>query len=161
MGAEPLSSGVRAVLGAPRGRRFSRPGAPLPPTWEQLLLAQMPDNPRVAYRQARGQIPPWMDAHLARLTEDGTPRPARRREPAPAPEHAPTPRVPRPRPAPDDGPTRPRPRPEPPPLPRRRPGRPHSHRRPRKHGRTAWRLTAYTLAALVGALAHHLAAPLL
>ncbi|CAL9377503.1 hypothetical protein SUDANB121_00995 [Nocardiopsis dassonvillei] len=43
----------------------------------------------------------------------------------------------------------------------RRPNRPRSHRRPRHRRRTAWRLTAYTLAALAGALAHHLAAPLL
>ncbi|MFL1431614.1 MULTISPECIES: hypothetical protein [unclassified Nocardiopsis] len=163
MSAEPVSSEVRAVLGAPRGRRFSRPGAPAFPasrTREQRLLAQMPDNPRIAYRQRHGQTPPWMEAHAARLTQGDTPRPARR-EPAPAPDRTPPPRVPRPRPAPDDGPVRPRPRPEPPPLPRRRPGRPHSHRKPRHHRCTAWRLTAYTLAALAGALAHHLAAPLL
>ncbi|MDT0329204.1 hypothetical protein [Nocardiopsis lambiniae] len=164
MSAEPVSSGVRAVLGAPRGRRFSRPGTPTLPalsTREQRLLAQMPDNPRVAYRQARGQTPPWMNLHSARITGDDAPRPARRREPAPVPGRVPAPRVPRPRPAPDDGPARPRPHREPPPLPRCRPGRPRSHRKPRKPGRIAWRLTAYTLAALAGALAHHLAAPLL
>ncbi|MFL1381499.1 hypothetical protein ACJOT4_29450, partial [Nocardiopsis sp. frass4] len=160
MSIEPLSSEVRAVLGAPRGHRFSRPAAPALSTREQRLLAQMPDNPRIAYRQVHGQTPPWMEAHAARLTQGDTPRPARRREPAPAPapERAPARRVPRPRPDPDDGPVHPRPRPEPPPLPRR-PRRPHSHRKPRHHRRTAWRLTAYTLAALAGALAHHLAAP--
>ena len=121
----------------------------------------MPDNPRVAYRQVHGQIPSWMDAHAARVTAGDTPQPARPREPAPPPEHTPKPRVPRPRPTPDDGPLRPRPRREPPPLPRRRLDRPNSHRKPRRPGRTAWRLTAYALAALAGALAHHLAAPLL
>ena len=132
----PVAPEVRTVLGAPRGRRFSRPGVPASPTprtREQRLLAQMPDNPRVVYRQAHGQIPAWMDTHAARLTANDNPRPARRSEPAPAPapERTPTPRVPRP------------------------------HRKPRRPGRTAWRLTAYALAALAGALAHHLAAPLL
>lgn len=148
------------MLGAPRGRRFSRPGVPTPGIREQRLLAQMPDNPRVAYRQRHGQTPPWMDTHAARLTESDTPRPARRREPAPAPERIPPPRVPRPRPAPDDGPGRSSPRREPPPLPRRT-RRPRSHRKPCHRRRTAWRLAAYTLAALAGALAHHLAAALL
>ena len=175
MSAAPVSSGIRTVLDAPRGSRFSRPGATTPPTRkqrppdgeqcpltrEQRLLAQMQGNPRVAYRQAHGQLPMWMRLHAARLAERDAHTPGGPRIPAPAPDRQPLPAVPRPRPAPDDGPLSPRPRREPPPLPRRRPTRPHSHRKPSRLSRTAWHLGGYTLAALTGALAHHLAMILL
>ena len=66
MSAAPVSTGIRTVLDAPRGNRFSRPGATTPPPWdqrppdreqrpltrEQRLPAQMQGDPRVAYRQA-------------------------------------------------------------------------------------------------------------
>ncbi|WP_370012868.1 hypothetical protein UIS43_07285 [Nocardiopsis sp. LDBS0036] len=170
MSAEPVSLGVRAVLDAPRGRRFSKPSYPTPLTREQRLLAQMKDNPRVAYRQAHGVLPEWMHVHAARLDERAsrtTEGPEERpRRPATQPERPPEPVVPRPRPAPDDGPFPPRR--ERPPLPRR-PRRPHSHRKPRRWfsasrpGRPgpARLLAAYTLASSFGALAHHLGTVLL
>lgn len=171
MSAAPVPTGIRTVLDAPRGSRFSRPGAATPPTRnqrppegeqgfltrEQRLLAQMQGNPRVAYRQAHGQLPLWMRLHAARLAERDAHAPEDPRKPAPAPDRRPLPAVPRPRPAPDDGPLSPRPRREPPPLPRRRSTRPHSHRKPSRLRRMAWHLLGYTLAALGGALAHHLA----
>lgn len=170
MSAALVSSGVRTVLDAPRGSRFPRPGATTPPTRkqrppdgeqrpltrEQRLLAQMQGNPRVAYRQAHGQLPLWMRLHAARLAERDAHAPEDPRKPAPAPDRRPLPAVPRPRPAPDDGPLSPRPRREPPPLPRRRSTRPHSHRKPSRLRRMAWHLLGYTLATLAGALAHHL-----
>ncbi|WP_435108678.1 hypothetical protein [Nocardiopsis synnemataformans] len=169
MTAEPVSSGVRAVLDAPRGRRFSKPSYPTPLTREQRLLAQMKGNPRVAYRQAHGELPPWMHVHAARLAARDTPNPEgpeRPRKPATPPVRPQTPAVPRPRPAPDDGPIPPRR--ERPPLPRR-PRRPHSHRKPRSWFRTGRPgrpgpvrlLTAYTLAVSTGVLVHHLATALL
>lgn len=52
---------MRAVLDAPRGRRFSRPaGAAARLTREQRLLAQMQGNPRVARRMEPGVLPKWM-----------------------------------------------------------------------------------------------------
>ncbi|WP_026123017.1 hypothetical protein [Nocardiopsis halotolerans] len=175
MSAEPVSSGVRAVLDAPRGRRFSKPSYPTPLTREQRLLAQMKGNPRVAYRQAHGVLPEWMYVHAARLAErdaQTTERPEERpRRPAPQPERPAEPVVPRPRPAPDDGPFPPRR--ERPPLPRRRSKRPHGRRRKlnrfghlRRLGGTTRTgptrlLAAYTLASSFGALAHHLATVLL
>ncbi|WP_150252486.1 hypothetical protein [Nocardiopsis deserti] len=169
MSTEPVSSGVRAVLDAPRGRRFSKPSYPAPLTREQRLLAQMEGNPRVAYRQTHGVLPAWMHVHAARLAERDTPAPegpARPRKPATTPKRLQEPVVPRPRPAPDDGPFPPRR--ERPPLPRRRPKHPHSqrprsHRKPRRWFRTgpARLLAAYTLAISTGALAHHLATTLL
>ncbi|GAB3699813.1 hypothetical protein [Nocardiopsis oceani] len=160
MTAEPVSAGVRAVLDAPRGRRFPRPGTPPSSTREQRLLAQMADNPRVAHRQAHGTLPAWMHTHAARLAERDNQPFKEQRRPPPPPQPPPVPPVPPPRPAPDDGPPLPRPRPVRPPLPRRI-RRPASHRKPRRLGRAAWRLTGYTLAALAGALAHHLSAGLL
>ncbi|WP_053063588.1 hypothetical protein [Nocardiopsis sp. RV163] len=174
MTAVPVSSGVRAVLDAPRGRRFSRPGAsapPISPIREQRLLAQMEGNPRVAYRQAHGVLPAWMEIHAARLAERDTRAPEgpeeRPRRPAAPPVRPPEPAVPRPRPAPDDSPFPSRR--ERPPLPRRRSKRPHGHRKPRSWFRTGRPdrpgpvrlLTAYTLAISTGALAHHLATVLL
>ncbi|MFD6949572.1 hypothetical protein A6A08_07505 [Nocardiopsis sp. TSRI0078] len=174
MTAEPVSSGVRAVLDAPRGRRFSKPSYPPPLTREQRLLAQMEGNPRVAYRQAHGVLPEWMHVHAARLDERAsrtTEGPERPRKPITQPARPPEPVVPRPRPAPDDGPFPPRR--ERPPLPRRRPKRPHGRRRkPSRLGhlshlggtaRTgpARLLAAYTLASSFGALAHHLGTVLL
>jgi hypothetical protein len=159
---EPGTDRIRRVLDAPRGQRFVRPGASAPPTREERLLAQMRDNPRVAYRLKHGQLPYWMRVQYARTAErdaqgPGEPdRPDRSRKPSPAPSRPPERVVPRPRPAPDDGPFPPRPKRSP--LPRRRSQRPHSHRRPRGFG---WRLTGYGLAALAGALVHHLTAGLL
>ncbi len=62
--------GMRAVLSAPRGRRFTRirVKARRPPTREQRLFTQMPDNARVARRPAHGELPPWMDLHHTRIT---------------------------------------------------------------------------------------------
>lgn len=63
MTAATVSSRTREVLGAPRGHRFSRPShtsRPAPLTREQRLLAQMRDNPRVAYRLEHGTLPHWM-----------------------------------------------------------------------------------------------------
>lgn len=174
MTAETVSSGVRAVLDAPRGHRFSRPCYPAPLTREQRLLSQMEGNPRVAYRQAHGVLPEWMHVHAAQLDERAsraTEHPEERpSKPTTQPQRPPEPVVPRPRPAPDDGPFPPRR--ERPPLPRRRSKRPHSHRKPRSWFRTGLPghpghpgpvslLTAYILAISTGALAHHLAAVLL
>ncbi|GAA1439975.1 hypothetical protein [Nocardiopsis tropica] len=159
MSAEP-SIRVRWVLATPRGQRSAHSGAahpcPAAPTGrsarEQRLLAQMRDNPRVAYRLEHGVLPAWMEIQDARLAQ----RPSAI---APSPSRPAVLSVPCPRPASDDGP------PSPVPAPRRTrsslPRRPHSHRKPRRRARAAWRLTAYTLAAAVGALAHHLAVPLL
>ncbi|MGW5877249.1 hypothetical protein ACWFMI_11970 [Nocardiopsis terrae] len=149
--ARATTDEIRRVLDTPRGSRFShtRTGT-RPPTRQQRLLGQMADNPRVAYRQAHGELPHWMKVAARQRTEHE--RTAR--QPSEEP-----PRIPRPRPAPDDGP---RPKPPLPPLPRRprpRPHRPHSHRKPRS--RSGWRLVAYALAAATGALAHHLATALL
>jgi len=163
----PVASEVRAVLDAPRGRRFSKPVYPAPLTREQRLLAQMQGNPRVAYRQAHGVLPAWMHIQAARMAERDAQNPRAvqnpqdpGKQPTPRPGRPPLPSLPRPRPAPDDGPLRPRP--ERPPLPRRRSPRPHGHRKPTRLGRrTAWGLCCYTLAALAGALAHHLASGLL
>lgn len=191
MSPESATGELRAVLDAPRGRRFSRPGLsnrPMaaPPSdsesshsgfskvqfkaREQRLLAQMKDNPRVAHRQTHGVLPQWVYAHVARIDEreherrihpasDHPERPEVPWKPAPppTPRHRPRPTVPRPRPAPDDGP--PPPRPPRPPLPRR-PRRPHSHRKPRR-SRAGWHLCVYTLAALIGAVAHRLVMGLL
>ncbi|GAA1086776.1 hypothetical protein [Nocardiopsis metallicus] len=150
-----LDPGVREVLTAPRGHRFShtRTGRrPVPATREELF-DQMMEHPKVRYRVEHGEVPPWMATHAARLTRQAAPAPEEPRDPPPPPTRPParppTPFVPRPRPAPDDGP-----RPKPP-LPRR----PHSHRKP--CSLTGWRLAAYALAAATGALAHHLATVLL
>ncbi|MGW5876002.1 hypothetical protein ACWFMI_05520 [Nocardiopsis terrae] len=136
----PVSAGVRQVLSAPRGRRFSHTPAPdrartrpQPPSRQEQLLAQMRGNPRVEHRLAHGELPAWM--HVAAQ---------RRRTPAP---------VPRPRPAPDDGPTRPGP--GLPPLPRR----PRSHRKPRR--KFGWFVTIYALATAAGALIQHVFSNLL
>ncbi|MES0836648.1 hypothetical protein [Nocardiopsis tropica] len=67
MSAEPVSSGVRAVLDAPRGQRFSKSVYPTLLTREQRLLAQMQGNPRVAYRQAHDVLPAWMHIQAARM----------------------------------------------------------------------------------------------
>ncbi|MEU0241872.1 hypothetical protein ABZ234_29670 [Nocardiopsis sp. NPDC006198] len=159
MSAEP-STRVRRALDTPRGQRSAHPGAAHPrsaaPTGrsarEQRLLAQMRDNPRVAYRLEHGVLPAWMEIQNARLAQ----RPSAT---APSPSRPAVLSVPRPRPASDDGPPSPVPAPRRtrPPLPRR----PHSHRKPRRRARATWRLTAYTLAAAAGALAHHLSALIL
>lgn len=156
MSAAVVSSGVRSVLDTPRGRRFSRPGGSVPLSREQRLIAQMPGNPRVAYRQFHGQLPAWMDVHAARVAERDVWVSEGPRKPAPSPGRSPVPVVPRPQPAPDDGPPPPS-RPGGPPQPSPLPPRPRSHRKPRRPGRcVAWHLAGYTLAALAGALAHHL-----
>ena len=161
MSAAVVSSGVRSVLGTPRGQRFSRPGGLAPQTREQRLIAQMPGNARVAYRQAHGQVPAWMEVHAARMAERDVWVSEGPRKPAPAPGRSPVPVVPRPRPAPDDGPLppwRPGGPSQPPPL----PPRPRSHRKPRRMGRrVAWHLAGYTLAVLAGGLVHHLTPGLL
>ncbi|WP_040698605.1 hypothetical protein [Nocardiopsis kunsanensis] len=167
MSAEPIASGVRTVLEAPRGSRFTRTrtGARTP-SREQRLLAQMEGNPRVDYRQAHGQLPHWVHLQAARKGKhqarhapevfEGVEGPWK---PSPVPVHPQVPVIPRPRPAPDDGPAPPRP--IRPPLPRR-PRRPHSHRKPRRRrSRACWHLFGYTLAAGLGALAHHLTPGLL
>ncbi|GHD17048.1 hypothetical protein GCM10007147_05790 [Nocardiopsis kunsanensis] len=170
MSAEPISTGVRAVLDTPRGSRFTRTrtGA-RPPTREQCLLAQMEGNPRVAYRQAHGVLPAWMHLQAARVGErerqtrhapeasEDTEGPWK---PSPVPVHPQVPAVPRPRPAPDDGPPPPS-RPGGPPQPSPLPPRPRSHRKPRRRSRACWHLLGYTLAAGLGALAHHLTPGLL
>ncbi|MEV6818062.1 hypothetical protein AB0M72_04815 [Nocardiopsis dassonvillei] len=204
----PNTDRIRRVLDAPRGQRFVRPGTasntapsgrpdslnrsrntsdPNEPTREQRLLAQMADNPRVAYRQLHGELPTWMHVQAARLAAHGSQKPQGAqdsrgtpgtrgteapegpRKPSPPPKRPQAPAVPPPRPATDDDPLPPRPqhpeRPERPPLPRRRPQRPHSHRKPRRFGWTrtgpARLLAAYTLATSAGALAQHLATVLL
>jgi hypothetical protein len=198
----PNTNRIRRVLDAPRGRRFVRPGTasstgpsgrpdslnrsrntsdPNEPTREQRLLTQMAGNPRVAYRQAHGELPVWMHVQAARLAAHGSQKPQAAqdsrgtrgtkapegpRKPSPSPKRPQSPAVPPPRPATDDGPLQPRPQhPERPPLPRRRSQRPHSHRRPRRLGWTrtgpARLLAAYTLATSAGALAQHLATVLL
>lgn len=145
MSTAPVAVGVRQVLAAPRGQRFTRTPA-LKPTrvqppnrpdaHQERLLEQMRVNPRVAYRLEHGELPAWMRIQAER-----------ERTANPTPDTPPRP-VPRPRPAPDDGPPSPRPTPKLPPLPRR----PRSHRKPRHAG---WRLTGYTLAALAGAAVYH------
>ncbi|MFE1102747.1 hypothetical protein ACFW4K_19690 [Nocardiopsis alba] len=70
--------GVRAVLSAPRGERFTR--------HRQSALAQMADDPRVRYRQEHGELPHWMKVASRRHDQ----REVRT--------------VPSPRPAPDDVP---------------------------------------------------------
>ncbi|WP_026116800.1 hypothetical protein [Nocardiopsis valliformis] len=159
-GSHQVSAGVREVLTAPRGHRFShtRTGRrPVPATREELF-DQMMEHPKVRYRVEHGEVPPWMATHAARLTGHAAPAPEEPRDPPPPPTRPPTPFVPRPRPAPDDGPPPPRP-PRPPRAPRPPlPRRPRSHRKPR---RTPWRLITYTLTAAAGALAHHLATVLL
>lgn len=155
---------VRAVLSAPRGRRFSRTAHPTPRTQTQRPLTRTDDDPwtthsqeytrlaRSAYLQAARK-----EEHRRRAREASTApeNPHDPWKPSPAPQH-PTPVIPRPRPAPDDGP--PPPDPPRPPLPRR-PRRPHSHRKPRHRRRShaGWHLFGYTLATVAGALAHHLA----
>ncbi|WP_435108774.1 hypothetical protein [Nocardiopsis synnemataformans] len=144
--APELSPGMRRVLDAPRGQRFSRPtlrpgirpttnrppASPPPLTSlgrtprERALLAQMPDTPRLRYRLTHGDVPAWMMASDAR-----DPRPRERpapvsdpgsvpgRKPAPAPKPVPNRKpapAPKPTPAPGDGP---RPKPLPIPRPRR------------------------------------------
>ena len=180
MSPGPATAELRAVLGAPRGRRFSRPGTSTRPmatpcsesepsdsafkAREQHILAHMVGNPRVAHRQAHGVLPHWMHLQATRIVErerqahadsahsEHLERPEGPWKPSPTPDHRPLPIIPRPRPAPDDGP--PPPRPPRPPLPRR-PRRPHSHRKPRRRSRVAWHLFGHTLAALAGALTHH------
>jgi hypothetical protein len=151
MSTAPVAAGVRQVLAAPRGQRFTRtpalsPTRVRPPSrpdaHQEQHLTQMRDNPRVAYRLDHGELPAWMRAQAER-----------QRVPRPTPDTAPRP-VPRPRPAPDDGPPPSRPSPKPRPLPRR----PRSHRKPRHAG---WRLTGYALAAVAGAAIHHLTSVLL
>ncbi|WP_156366021.1 hypothetical protein [Nocardiopsis sp. NRRL B-16309] len=144
----PTTAEIRRVLDAPRGSRFSHTPSPAQ-TREQRLLGQMAGNPRVAHRQAHGVLPAWMEvAERRRIDRD------RARGTS---QHQEIPRVPRPRPVPDDGP--PPPKPERPPLPRRPRPRPHRHRKPRC--RIGRRLAAYAVAAVAGALAHHLATTLL
>ncbi|MCY9784881.1 hypothetical protein KIK06_13370 [Nocardiopsis sp. EMB25] len=125
---------IRAVLGAPRGRRFTRPVATTTTATadrHRILLEEMRDNPRVRYRQRHGVLPAWMDEPRRRPTNP----------PAPVP-------VPRPRTAPDDDP-RPQ-NPKRPPLPRRR----SRHRKPPR--RLLPLLTLHALTALAGAGAYHL-----
>ncbi|WP_028649425.1 hypothetical protein [Nocardiopsis sp. CNT312] len=167
----PVSSGVRAVLSAPRGARFTRTrtGTRRPaaePTRRERVLAQMADNPRIVYRQAHGELPAWMDAHAERIAaRDRSDRRQHPDRPAVVP-------VPRPREAPDDGPARPAPLPPKPPLPRRRSRRPRDghrtsgrrlarHRRPRRGPGLARLVAAYAMATAVGALAHHLSTAVL
>ncbi|WP_047870368.1 hypothetical protein [Nocardiopsis sp. RV163] len=204
----PGTDRIRRVLDAPRGQRFVRPGTASDTgpsgcpdslkrsgntgetdetTREQRLLAEMADNPRVAYRRLHGELPVWMHVQAARLAAHGsreprgaqdsrstpgtrgTEAPEGPRKSSPSPKRPQAPAVPPPRPATDDGPLQPRPprpqHPERPPLPRRRSQRPHSHRRPRRLRWTrtgpARLLAAYTLATSAGALAQHLATVLL
>ncbi|MFD3685725.1 hypothetical protein ACFWTE_13025 [Nocardiopsis sp. NPDC058631] len=120
--APPLSIGIRTVLDAPRGHRFSRPQHPPAQTREQRLLNQMRGNPRVDYRLRHGVLPAWMETHDARLTQSArVSRSAAR-----------------------------------PPLPR-----PRSHRRVREGGGLGLALCCHTLAAALGAFAHHVLSPLL
>ncbi|WP_051064551.1 hypothetical protein, partial [Nocardiopsis halotolerans] len=127
---------IRQVLNAPRGQRFVRPSSPSrpkgashttgaeSPTREQLLLTQMRDNPRVAYRLEHGELPPWMHIQSDRILQvqaSRASRTARSRNTEPVrSSRQPAPPVPRPRPAPDDTPRRPLPR------------RPRRHRKPRR-----------------------------
>ena len=160
MSAGPVTDELRAVLDAPRGQRFSRPGASPRPiatprarrhAREQHLLAQMAAHPNMV-------LPLWSPLPPTRTGEPAT-RLAEREGRRPQPKRPDgVPPIPRPRPAPDDGPLPPRSRPERPPLPRR----PRSHRKPRRRRRShpGWHLCGYTLATAAGALAHHLA-PLL
>ncbi|WP_017575883.1 hypothetical protein [Nocardiopsis kunsanensis] len=137
-----LSPGIRQVLSAPRGRRFT--GRREPRTRQADMLAQMQDNPRVRYRQLHGELPAWMLPKEDRVS----------RPPRPRPEAPPVPRPRTPsgaRPAPTTTRTRPRPARPPVPVPQSRPG---AHRKPRR--RTGWILAGYTLAATAGALASHL-----
>lgn len=141
-----VSPGVRQVLTAPRGHRFTRTRTvpqtgtyPTPPATLEEFFGQPTQNPRVHHRMEHGEPPHRMKSAAQQSTERE--RAARQQQ-----EGKGSPRVPRPRPAPDDGP-----RPAPPPLPRR----PHSHRKPRR--RLRWTLIGYTLTATAGALAHHLA----
>ncbi|MBB6118557.1 hypothetical protein [Nocardiopsis algeriensis] len=145
----PATEGVRAVLAAPHGRRFSRPAASLPR--QQRLLAQMQGNPRVQRRLAQGELPLWMHIQAERLAAEN--QQAR-------PDRTGTTPVPRPRSAPDDGPppapTPKRPLRPRPPLPRRHPDRPHSHRKPAPRPGPALMVAAHVLALGVGVLAAHL-----
>ncbi|MFV2196713.1 hypothetical protein [Nocardiopsis sp. LOL_012] len=175
----PVSSGVRAVLSAPRGARFTRTrtGSRRPaaePTRRERVLAQRADNPRIVYRQAHGELPAWMHLQADRIVARD--RPDRPQHPHRRPDDRPG-TVPRPREAPDDGPARPAPPPGKPPLPRRRsrrprdghrppghhsPGhRPRGHRRPRRGPGLARLVAAYALASGIGALAHHLSTAVL
>lgn len=94
-----IESRVRSVLDAPRGRRFSRPGATLdrpsvrrtlpetPQEREARLLRQMAGNPKVAYRLEHGVLPHWM--HVARQQQEQAEQEAREaasipEEPVPA-----------------------------------------------------------------------------
>ena len=181
MSPGPVTGELRAVLDAPRGRRFSRPG-----TAARLMAtppggfggggsgfgdsaSSTPASSTSAFRARERRL-------LAQMADN--PRVAHRqahgvlpawvyehatrlaeRDGRPLPERpADAPPIPRPRPAPDDGPPPPRPRPARPPLPKR----PRSHRKPRRRRRSRpwWHLLGYTLATLTGglagALAHHL-----
>jgi hypothetical protein len=80
-----LAPGVRSVLDAPRGQRFSHPRIPAVSTREELLLAQMGDNPRVAYRQRHGILPAWMAVQHARLSPAAVE--TRTAAPPPRPRH--------------------------------------------------------------------------
>ncbi|MEV2276075.1 hypothetical protein AB0I72_10850 [Nocardiopsis sp. NPDC049922] len=60
MSTTTVNPRMRAVLDAPRGRRFSRPAGATPLTREHRLLAQMEGSPRVAYRLEHGILPAWM-----------------------------------------------------------------------------------------------------
>ncbi|WP_433697585.1 hypothetical protein [Nocardiopsis sp. CA-288880] len=80
-----LAPGVRSVLHAPRGQRFSHPRLPAASTREELLLAQMGDNPRVAYRQLHGILPAWMEVQHARLSPAAVE--TRTAAPPPRPRH--------------------------------------------------------------------------
>ena len=160
MSAATVTGELRAVLDAPRGQRFSRPGASGRPmatprarrhVREQHLLAQMAAHPNAVLPLCSPLPPTRTDEPATRLAEHGDRWPSPKR-----PDGVPL--IPRPRPAPDDGPPPQRPRPERPPLPRR----PRSHRKPRRRRRshTGRHLLGYALATAAGALAHHLA-PLL
>lgn len=156
MSAATVTGELRAVLDAPRGRRFSRPGASPRPmatprarshAREQHLLAQMKAHPNAVLPFCSPPRSTRTDEPGTRLAEPGDRRPLPK-WPGDVPP------IPRPWPAPDDGPPSPRPRPERPPLSRR----PRSHRKPRRRRRshTGRHLLGYVLATAAGALAHHL-----
>ena len=142
MSTTTLPPGIHQVLTAPRGRRFTRPGAPR--THQARMLDQMADNPRVRYRLDHGELPAWMNTR-----EERTP-PRRQPRPRPAPSTIPRPRTPHGSSSGTQPPAHPRPSRPPVPIPARRPG---SHRKPRR--RTGWLLAGHTLAATAGAWAYH------
>ncbi|WP_143847291.1 hypothetical protein, partial [Nocardiopsis sp. JB363] len=105
MSAAPVTGELRAVLDAPRGQRFSRPGASARPmatsrarqhVREQHLLTQMAAHPNLVLPLWTPRPPTRTGEPAARLAERDDRRPLPKRPNG-------VPPVPRPRPAPDDG----------------------------------------------------------